>query len=215
LNSKQAQFNKCYLGISCILYEFSQQLERKSVEDVLALYLYLKDLAALKKLGVVDLVPSYTSLAVYLPARGLSCAEELALDQLIASSLTQTTVLPRLKTHYIPTNYTGDDLDYVLEYHQLSTEQLIELHSAPKYLIAMLGFRPYFPYLLGLDAKLITPRRASPRINTPKGSVAIGGEQTGIYSEDSPGGWHIIGTTKFNQFECFRPGDFIQFIEEK
>jgi KipI family sensor histidine kinase inhibitor len=75
----------------------------------------------------------------------------------------------------------------------------------------MLGFKPYFPYLIGLDLRLITPRRSVPRINTPKGSVAIGATQTGIYTENSPGGWHIIGHTEFEDYQKFKPGDYLLF----
>jgi KipI family sensor histidine kinase inhibitor len=116
-------------------------------------------------------------------------------------------------THTIPTAYTGEDIEWVAKEHSLSVRELIQLHTAPTYLIAMLGFKPYFPYLIGLNQQLITPRRSSPRINTPHGSVAIGGAQTGIYTVDSPGGWHIIGQTSFRDFNQFKPGDFIIFQE--
>jgi KipI family sensor histidine kinase inhibitor len=68
----------------------------------------------------------------------------------------------------------------------------------------MLGFAPGFPYLLGLDPALYAPRLANPRVRVPRGSVAIGGAQTGIYPSELPGGWHLIGRTPFALFDAAR-----------
>ena len=83
----------------------------------------------------------------------------------------------------------------------------------------MLGFTPGFPYLGGMDPRLETPRLENPRLKIPKGSLAIGGKQTGIYPIDSPGGWQIIGKTPLNLFEpkkdppvLLEAGDYIRFI---
>ena len=45
------------------------------------------------------------------------------------------------------------------------------------------------------------PRRDEPRQRVPAGSVAIGGEQTGIYPEALPGGWQMIGRTPLTLFD--------------
>lgn len=96
---------------------------------------------------------------------------------------------------------------------------MIRLHANANYVVQMLGFSPGFPYLAGLPSQLHTPRRASPRIQVPAGSVAIGGGQTGIYSCTSPGGWHIIGRTPVQLFNLQRDspcllqtGDAIRFV---
>jgi hypothetical protein len=85
-----------------------------------------------------------------------------------------------------------------------------------------LGFQPGFPYLGGLSPELHTPRRAEPRLSVPAGTVAIGGEQTGIYPLASPGGWQLIGHTSTPLFEpgqdapiLLRPGDTLRFIPQK
>jgi inhibitor of KinA len=82
----------------------------------------------------------------------------------------------------------------------------------------MLGFAPGFPYLLGLDPALAMPRRADPRLSVPAGSVAIGGNQTGIYPQALPGGWHLIGRTSSRLFDLhsespslLQPGDRVRF----
>jgi KipI family sensor histidine kinase inhibitor len=75
----------------------------------------------------------------------------------------------------------------------------------------MIGFRPHFPYLLGLDRSLTTPRLDSPRLKVPAGAVGIGGEQTGIYPETSPGGWNILGMTQPELLYPIEPGDTVVF----
>ena len=112
----------------------------------------------------------------------------------------------------------GPDIDAVAEHAGLSREKVIARHAAAEYTVAMLGFAPGFPYLLGLDAALHVPRRATPRTRVPAGSVAIGGAQTGIYPRELPGGWHLIGRTPLALFDPARkppcllaPGDRVRF----
>ncbi|HEX7326353.1 MAG TPA: 5-oxoprolinase subunit PxpB [Rhodanobacteraceae bacterium] len=112
----------------------------------------------------------------------------------------------------------GPDLVAVAAHAGLSTADVIARHSAGAYTVAMLGFAPGFAYLLGLDSALDTPRRATPRVRVPAGSVAIGGAQTGIYPSELPGGWNVIGRTPLTLFDARRdapallgPGDRVRF----
>lgn len=113
----------------------------------------------------------------------------------------------------IPASYRGDDLETLAEEKEMSVREIIELHSAPIYRVHLIGFSPGFPYLGELNPKLHTPRRAVPRPRVVAGSIAIGGEHTGIYSVDSPGGWQIIGHTNLPMFAreklsaTSKPGD--------
>lgn len=101
----------------------------------------------------------------------------------------------------------------------LSTQEVIDIHSSEDYLIYMLGFLPGFSYLGGLDKRIHTPRLANPRIKIPAGSVGIGGSQTGIYPLDSPGGWQLLGLTPVKTYDpnreipiLFEAGDYIHFV---
>jgi inhibitor of KinA len=110
------------------------------------------------------------------------------------------------------------DLDDVARRAELSTKEVLNLHSTAEYRVACIGFVPGFPFLAGLAKKLATPRRDTPRKEIPPGSVGIGGAQTGIYPLRSPGGWNLIGRTPLKLFDptkdppsLLRAGDRVRF----
>jgi inhibitor of KinA len=111
----------------------------------------------------------------------------------------------------IPVRYDGEDLERVASHTGLSKEEVMRLHSGTIYKVYMLGFAPGFPYLGELDARLHTPRLESPRPTVPAGSVAIGGEHTGVYSIPNPGGWNLIGSTDVKLFEPDPPAEETEF----
>ncbi len=94
------------------------------------------------------------------------------------------------KRWYIPVLYNGRDLDRVSKITGLSPERVIQLHQDKIYLLHFYGFMPGFMYLGGLDPSIHCARKDTPDPLIEKGSVAIGGKQTGIYPLDSPGGWN-------------------------
>ena len=169
--------------------------------------------------GVTETVPAFASLLVrYDPLRtdydGVSAAlRSLAAEITAGSAQTGRTV-------DIPVCYGGaygEDLPDVARHAGLTEEEVIRLHSGRTYRIYMLGFLPGFPYLGGLDERLFTPRLPTPRTRIPAGSVGIGGEQTGIYPMESPGGWRLIGRTPLCLFAPDRKlpyaaGDSIRFV---
>lgn len=122
----------------------------------------------------------------------------------------------------IPVLYGGEygpDLEYVADFNQITPDEVIELHTKKDYLVYMIGFAPGFPYLGNIDKKIAAPRKKKPSQNISAGSVGIAGEQTGIYSLHSPGGWQIIGQTPVELFKpasspptLLKPGDEIRFI---
>lgn len=183
--------------------------------------------------GLLEIVPSYTNFCVYYDAflvfKHLPAADTIAkrvqiyIEQLLKNQVTPIHTTRR--TIEIPVFYGGEygpDLQEVADYNKLTTDEVIRIHTSREYLVYMLGFAPGFPYLGGLDERLITPRRATPRPRIAAGSVGIGGEQTGIYPFATPGGWQIIGRTLTPLFSfhnnpptLLQAGDVVRFIEVK
>jgi KipI family sensor histidine kinase inhibitor len=117
--------------------------------------------------------------------------------------------------------YGGDfgiDLEDVAARHGISSAELISKHSSPTYRVYMIGFLPGFSYLGGLDPAIATPRRESPRTDTPAGTISIGGVQALVASIAAPSGWHLLGRTPVRTFMPGRdptfllgPGDRVRF----
>jgi inhibitor of KinA len=112
------------------------------------------------------------------------------------------------------------DLEFVAGENNLSPEKAIEIFLGKTYRVFMLGFLPGFSYMGEVDAGIVTPRKLSPRLKVPAGSVGIAGKQTGIYSLESPGGWQIIGRTPIPLFTpsdekptLLQAGDSVKFYE--
>jgi len=171
--------------------------------------------------GLVEAIPAYASLLlifdplkVRLPL--LQKHVHHTLKTLDPSSL------PEPKTVDIPVAYGdeyGPDLKWVAQYHSITPEEAVRLHTAHVYHVYMIGFMPGFPYLGELPKPLVTPRRETPRIMVPKGSVALALGQTGIYPNQSPGGWQIIGRTPLTLFDAAKTppallqmGDQVRFF---
>jgi 5-oxoprolinase (ATP-hydrolysing) subunit B len=124
----------------------------------------------------------------------------------------------------VPVFYGGEDgvdLEDFARAKSLSVDEVVALHTAPLYSVAAVGAMPGFVYLSGLDPSLAAPRLSNPRQGVPKGSVIIGGTQTGIMPITAPSGWHILGRTPLDLFDpvrerpaLFKPGDRIRFVPE-
>ncbi len=122
----------------------------------------------------------------------------------------------------VPVVYGGDsgpDLEDVAAFAGCTPEAAIDRHASRTYRVFMLGFLPGFTYMGSVDETIAAPRRATPRVRVPAGSVGIAGRQTGIYPRESPGGWQIIGRTVLQVFDAertppalFAPGDEVRFV---
>ena len=149
--------------------------------------------------------------------------DQIALDALAAAVRRMAAKRPPMeepgRLHRIPVIYDGVDLEVVAAQLGLSRDRIIELHGRPIYRAFLVGFVPGWAYLGPLPEELVLPRRPWPRVQIPAGSVAIAGQQTGVYPLTSPGGWHIIGRTSVRLFfpdrdppSLFRAGDRVKFF---
>lgn len=163
--------------------------------------------------GAVDQVPAFASIVLhYDPARVAGDRRVAPYERMVAIleallSGARAPDLPPARVVDIPVCYGGEsgpDLEDVARRHQLEPDDVIRIHAAGDYLVYMIGFMPGFAYLGGLSPDIATPRRSSPRMAVPAGTVGIGGDQTGVYPLVSPGGWNLIGRTPLRIFDIQR-----------
>jgi 5-oxoprolinase (ATP-hydrolysing) subunit B len=161
---------------------------------------------------VTDLVPGWTSLLLHYDlTRTDHQALAARLTPLLEQWLEQACVVPAGRLHEIPICYIGEDLPEVARLCGLSVAEVIALHVGAEYRVGAIGFAPGFAYLGDLPAPLALPRRATPRLQVPAGSLAIAERQTAIYPHSSPGGWHLLGQCPWQLFDARRePPCFLQ-----
>ncbi len=170
--------------------------------------------------GVVEWSPSYAAVTVYYQPTETTYHCLVTDLQEIFNKLDEAAI-PKARRIIVPVCYGGEfgpDITRVSKHNHLTVEEVIEIHCSGEYLIYMLGFTPGFPYMGGMSKAISTPRLSVPRARVPAGSVGIAGEQTGIYSLTTPGGWQIIGRTPLvlydghrEQPSLFEAGDYVQF----
>ncbi|WP_222984292.1 5-oxoprolinase subunit PxpB [Flagellimonas meishanensis] len=204
-------------GEYAILLEWPNEVAEDILCDILDFMEHFRTISGTEW----EMVPAYNSLMM------VSQGDVLDFDrskQLINDSLfTRATSRIKRENHlwHIPVCYDaefGIDLEEVAEHLNISVNTLIEQHTAHQYLVYGIGFLPGFMYLGGLPSSLEIPRRAEPRLHVAKGSVGLAGKQTGIYPQESPGGWNIIGNCPISLFNpkkeepCLvNVGDKVQF----
>jgi len=195
-------------GDRMLLVEFPEEISK---EINLQVHELASVLATKNVPGVIEWIPSYRTLGIVYDPLQASFQQVIdSLDQI--EDLGGHIQASRSRRIEIPVAYGGEmgpDLDFVAQHNQLSTEEVIRLHTANEYLVYLVGFTPGLPYLGGMATRIATPRLAEPRPRVPAGSVAIGGNQTGVYPIESPGGWRIIGGTPLKLFDLDRESPFL------
>jgi KipI family sensor histidine kinase inhibitor len=210
---KQPHILPC--GDAAVSVEFSRDIHPAVNARVLALDARVSGMS-----GVIETVPSYRSLLVHYDPSTVDFPTLKAALLDLSADLPETARERRLWR--IPAVYGGEfgvDLEETAGRHGLTPTDLIHRHSAPVYLVYMIGFLPGFAYLGGLDPSIATPRRENPRPLAPGGTLAIGGVQALIASIAAPSGWHLLGRTPMRNFMLERdpvfilqPGDRVVFV---
>ena len=203
-------------GERAILIEWDAKIDEKILNDILL----FKEKIIQEQLDLSDTIVGYNSLTLLFKNRILDFRQQTS----VLKEIYQKESLHKKEDNYlweIPVCYDstfGWDLEDLAHQKKLSISEIIELHTASLYTVFFIGFLPGFPYLSGLNEKLFMDRKPNPRLKVPKGAVGIGGKQTGIYPQETPGGWNIIGKTPIQLFDvskqtpCFlKSGDQIKF----
>ena len=178
-------------GDTALVVELGEQIDRSLSARVLAL---ARRLDRSRPAGVVETVPTFRSLLVHydplvIPAATLGARiDELMRDLDAAEDAGRRWTLPACYDARV-----APDLDHVAARSGLSPAQIVERHSAVTYHVYMLGFLPGQAYMGDVPVDLALPRRESPRLKIPAGSLAIAGRVTCIFPLETPCGWHLIG----------------------
>ena len=175
--------------------------------------------------GLVDVVQAYSTVAVYFTLDLTRYHDVAAHARTIADGVTQSSDLKVGILQHIPVCYDFLlDQKRVAQHTGLSVDDVISQHVSTEYRVYAIGFCPGFPYLGYLPERLRgVPRLDTPRLRVEPGTVGLTGKQTGIYTEQRPGGWNLIGRTPLtlvsvvDEYFPLRTGDRVRFerIDER
>ena len=211
-----ADFRILKAADSALVIEFGSAIDRSISDRVLAL---AETLTHAGLPGATEIVATFRSLCVNYDSLVTTGAD---LERAIAALVTSAGASSRVRRLWdIPVCYQpshAPDIEEVANSVGLSTAEVATLHAGTQYHVYMIGFVPGYPYMGDLPAKLRLPRRLDPRTRVPPGSLAIATSMTAIYPYESPGGWHLIGTSPVRFFDpesadgaLLGPGDAVKF----
>jgi KipI family sensor histidine kinase inhibitor len=199
-----------------VIIDFGIESSKDVSQEINAAIIYLKDL----KLPALNTIPSYNKIVLYFENTEEK-QKSIKTLEIKMKDFRPLDIKRPYKRWNIPACY---NLQYALDFeriqklHDLSNQEIINLHTKKIYYNYYIGFMPGFPYLGEIPSKLITPRLSSPRLQIPARSVGIAKEHTCIYPKISPGGWNIIAQVPFDIFSLdhsrtslFLPGDEVEF----
>lgn len=213
------------LGDSAITIDFGNTINEAVNNEVIARFNQLKHDPLS---GMIEAVPAYSSITIYydvvkvkkISSDGPTAFEVIKrqLEERFLQPVKQEDIPGRLIR--IPVCYEEEyalDMQQVTANKNISSDEVMQIHTSKVYKVYMLGFLPGFAYMGEVDERIAMPRKQQP-VNIMAGHVGIGGRQTGIYPFASPGGWQIIGRTPLKLFDAGREeitllkaGDRVQF----
>ena len=192
-----------------LLVQFEETEKTPAIRAVSALN---QQLLALNLRGLISTTPSYTSLLVTFEPAAISGDR---LSTIISELLQRPSsdfvnagseidqACWQLPTLFV--NERDEDARELQEELGLSWDRVVATFCNATYRVNAIGFLPGFTYLGGLSDALHCRRLEVPKSRIPASSVAIAGNQAGIYPMDSPGGWRVLGRLPFAIFEPARP----------
>lgn len=201
---------------SALVIEFGCAIDRKTSDRVLAL---AETLTRATLPGATEIVATFRSLCVNYDSL-LTTGHDL--EQAIRALVKQSGASSQVRRLWdIPVCYDpqyAPDIEEVARTVGLTAAEVATLHAGTQYHVYMIGFAPGYPYMGDLPANLRLPRRLDPRTRVPPGSLAIATSLTAVYPYESPGGWHLIGTSPVRFFDpesakgaLLGPGDAVKF----
>ncbi|MFM8678274.1 MAG: 5-oxoprolinase subunit PxpB [Alphaproteobacteria bacterium] len=194
-------------GDSGLVVEFADRIDTAVSARVLDLD---RAVVAARIDGVLETLPTYRTLFVRfdpLVADAAGLEDRLRAMAAAASGEARPGRLWRIPVAYGGAH--GEDLEHVAREKGMTAAEVVKIHSGATYHVYMIGFVPGYAYLGGLDPRLHISRRTNPRLRTPAGMVAIGGQQAAVQSIAAPSGWHMLGRTPVRLFDMRRAEPFL------
>lgn len=207
----------CALSDDAVIIELGTVINLENHRKVKALTSYLEKHPFQ---GMREIIPAFTTVTVFYDPLQVSYAavKSIIKKMVCCIEINSQDQSRRIEISVCYGGELGPDLEYVAKHNGLTVEEVIHIHSSGEYLVYMIGFAPGFPYLGGMSKRIAAPRRSSPRLVIPTGSVGIAGNQTGVYPIETPGGWQLIGRTPLRLFRpeeknpsLLQSGDVIKF----
>ncbi len=190
-----------------VLISFGPSITLKNHEKVKLSFQYLSKITLP---WLIEVIPSYNSILIEYDPFEISF-EKLSRwwKQLDFGSLEN---LAPSQDIQIPVCYDEEwaiDLPRICKSARINSQDFIKIHAGKPYHTFLLGFQPGFPYMGLVDKSIAKDRLENPRAKVLKGSVGIAGRQTGIYPNDSPGGWNLVGRTPLPIFDTQQSPNFL------
>lgn len=201
------------LGDSALLIRIADSLSDAANLRAIAL---ARHLSADPPDGTVEIVPGLVSVMLrYAPGvdfRRLSAEVGLRLSSLPGEPEPSATI-------DVPIRYDGEDLASVASMLGLGAAEFIVRHAERLLRVLATGFAPGFVYCGFHPDDMVLPRREQVRPQVPAGTVIFAAGQTAIAATPIRTGWHVIGTTTFQNFDPLAmpptrlaAGDMIRFV---
>ncbi|MEL7597585.1 MAG: 5-oxoprolinase subunit PxpB, partial [Clostridiaceae bacterium] len=186
LNNNLVEINP--MGDSAVIIKFNNEIDVNTHLKIKALSEYLDKNPFV---GMIEYVPAFVTMTIFYnplevikEAKNKHNLHNKIPYEIVFSSIED--VLSKIKDDIeddpriveIPVCYEeefGPDLKFVADHNNLSIEEVIQIHLSCKNRVYMIGFAPGFPYLAGMSQKIATPRKKTPRLSIPAGSVGIVG----------------------------------------
>ena len=215
------------LGENALVVEFGRVISKELNQKAIAL---ADRLDRQPFTGYVESLPAYASTTIFFDSKLVGEAypnfatSSEAVSRLVEALIpdSETLDIEQRRLVEIPASFgrdVGPDLISLANDVGVAPSTVVEIFTATTYRVYMLGFLPGFSYMGDVDERIASPRRSSPRLSVPAGSIGIAGRQTGIYSLESPGGWQIIGRTDLKLFDpnsdepsFLKAGDLVKFV---
>lgn len=122
-----------------------------------------------------------------------------------------------------------NDMEYAAKLNGYeSVQAFFDAYVGSPWFVSMVGFVAGLPFLFQMverDKQIEVPKYLSPRTDTPKQTVAMGGCFSCIYAVQGAGGYQMFGITPIpifdpeekgahmnNEMVFFHPGDIVRFV---